>query len=125
MHRTEAASSNGGRMNSPQSSRADSPLAEIRLSEYISRLAQETIRYRALSYKELAQQTSIPKPVLQEAIEGELGLRRGQWKMLCQLLGLPTTFQVRASERSGQSCLEAYFPPVSVQLEGNTKQEPY
>ena len=43
--------------------------------------------------------------------------------MLGQLLGLTTTFQVRLSERHGQPCWEAYFPPVSAQLEGNTKQE--
>jgi hypothetical protein len=51
-------------MNSPQLSRTDSPLAKIFLSEYISRLAQETVRYRALPYKKLAQQMSIPRPAL-------------------------------------------------------------
>ena len=96
-------------MNSPQLSRTDSPLAKIFLSEYISRLAQETVRYRALSYKKLAQQTSIPSP--------------GQWNMLGQLLGLTTTFEVRPSERHGQPCWEAYFPPVSVQVEGSTTQD--
>ena len=110
-------------MNPPHLSRNDSPLAKIFLSDYISRLAEETIRYRALSYKKLAQQTSIPSPALQEAIKGQLGLTRGQWNMLGQLLGLTTTFQVRLSERHGQACWEAYFPPVSAQLEGNTKQE--
>jgi hypothetical protein len=108
-------------MNSPKLSRADSPLAKIFLSEYISRLAQETIQYRALPYKRLAQQMSIPTPALQEAIKGQLGLSRGQWKMLCQLLEMPTTFQVRPGERHGQSCWEAYFPPASVQVEGSTK----
>ena len=111
------------RMNPPQLSRIDSPLAKIFLSEYISRLAQETIRYRALSYKRLAQQMSVPSPALQEAIKGQLGLGRGQWNMLGQLLGLTTAFQVRLSERHGQACWEAYFPPVSVQPEENTKQE--
>ena len=43
--------------------------------------------------------------------------------MLGQLLGLTTAFQVRLSERHGRACWEAYFPPVSVQPEGNTKQE--
>jgi len=52
-----------------------------------------------------------------------LGLKRGQWKMLLQLLELPTTFQIRPTERDGLPCWEAYFPPVSAQLEGNTKQE--
>jgi len=111
-------------MNSPQLSRADSPLAKIFLSEYISRLAQETVRYRALPYKKLAQQMSIPSPALQEAIKRRLGLSRGQWKMLCQLLELPTTFQVRPSERHGQFCWEAYCPPVGVQIEGSTKHSP-
>lgn len=108
-------------MNSPQLSPADSPLAKIFLSDYISRLAQETARYQALTYKKLAQQTSIPSPALEEAIKGQLGLSRGQWNMLGQLLGLTTTFQVRLSERHGQPCWEAYFPPVSAQLGGNTE----
>ena len=108
-------------MNSPQLSRTDSPLAKIFLSEYISQLAQETVRYRALPYKKLAQQTSIPSPALQESIKGQFGLSRGQWTMLFQLLELPTTFQVRPSERDGQPCWEAYFPAVSVQAEGSTK----
>jgi hypothetical protein len=110
-------------MNSSQLSPADSPLARIFLSDYISRLAQETVRYRALSYKKLAQQLSIPSPALEEAIKGRMGLKRGRWKMLFQLLELPTTFQLRPSERDGLPCWEAYFPPVSAQLEGNTKQE--
>jgi len=110
-------------MNSPQLSRTDSPLVKIFLSEYISRLAQETVRYRALSYKKLAQQTSIPSPALEEAIKGQLGLSRGQWNMLGQLLGLTTTFEVRPSERHEQPCWEAYFPPVSAQVEGSAKQD--
>jgi hypothetical protein len=72
-------------MNSPQLSRADSPLAKIFLSEYISQLAQETVRYRALPYKKLAQQMSIPSPALQEAIKCQFGLSRGQLNMLFQL----------------------------------------
>ncbi len=99
-------------MNSPQLSPADSPLARIFLDDFISRLAQETVRCRALTYKTLAQQMSIPSPALEEAIKGELGLSRGQWNMLGQLLGLTTTFQVRLGERHGQPCWEAYFPPV-------------
>jgi len=110
-------------MNLSQLSPVDSPLAKIFLSEYISRLAQETVRYRALPYKKLAQQMSIPSPALEEAIKGQLGLSRGQWNMLGQLLGLTTTFQVRQSERHGQPCWEAYFPPVSVQVEGSTTQD--
>jgi len=110
-------------MNSSLLSPADSPLAKIFLGDYISRLAQETIRYRALPYNKLAQQISIPRPALEEAIKGQLALSRGQWKMLCQLLGLPTTFQVGPSERDGRPCWEAYFSPVSMQLEGNTEQE--
>jgi hypothetical protein len=104
-------------MNSPQLSRADSPLAKIFLSEYISQLAQETVRYRALPYKKLAQQMSIPSPALQEAIKGQFGLSRGQFNMLFQLLELPTTFQVRPSERHGRPCWEAYFPPVPVEMD--------
>jgi hypothetical protein len=110
-------------MNSPQLSRTDSPLAKIFLSDYISRLTQETVRYRALPYKKLAQQMSIPSPALEEAIKGGLGLKRGRWKTLFKLLELPTTFQIRPSERNGLPCWEAYFPPISVPLEGNTKQE--
>jgi hypothetical protein len=110
-------------MNSSQLSPPDSPLAKIFLSDYISRLAQETVRYRALTYKKLAQQLSIPSPALEEAIKGRMGLKWGRWKMLFQLLELPTTFQLRPSERDGLPCWEAYFPPVSAQLEGNTKQE--
>ena len=110
-------------MNSSQLSPADSPLAKIFLSDYISRLTQETVRSRALPYKKLAQQSSIPSPALEEAIKGRLGLKRGQWKMLFQLLELPTTFRFRPSERDGLPCWDAYFPPVSAQLEGNAKQE--
>ena len=36
---------------------------------------------------------------------------------------LPTTLQIRSSERDVQPCWEAYFPPVSAQLEANTKQK--
>ena len=109
-------------MNSSQLPRIDSPLAKIFLSEYISRLFQETIRFRALPYKKLAQQVSIPSPALKVAMEGQLGLTRGQWNMLGQLVGVTTTFQVRLSERHGQPCWEAYFPPVSSQVEGSTKE---
>jgi hypothetical protein len=108
-------------MNSLQLPRIDSPLAKIFLSDYISRLTQETVRYRALPYKKLAQQTSIPSPLLEEAIKGRLGLSRGRWKLLFQLLELPTTFQIRPSERDGQPCWEAYFPPVSSRVDGDTK----
>src|ERR1700678_395420 len=82
-----------GRMNPPQLSRTDSPLTKIFLSEYISQLAQETVRYRALPYKKLAQQMSIPSPALQEAIKGQLGLSRGQWNMLFQLLKVPSNLR--------------------------------
>ncbi len=54
-----------------------------------------------------------PSPALEEEIKSRLGLNRGRWKMLLQLLELPTTFQIRPTE----------FPPVSAQLEGNGKQE--
>jgi hypothetical protein len=110
-------------MNPPHLSRTDSPLAKIFLSEYMSRLAEETIECHGLSYKKLAQQTAIPSPALREAIKGQLGLSQGRWKMLGQLLGLTTTFQFRLSERHGQACWEAYFPPVGVQVEGGTKQD--
>ncbi len=100
-------------MHSAQLPRIDSPLAKIFLSEYISRLVQETIRYRALPCKKLAQQVNIPSPALQVAIEGQLGLTRGQWNMLGQVLGLTAKFEVRLSERHGQPCWEAYFPPVT------------
>jgi hypothetical protein len=75
-------------MKSPQLSRTDSPLAKIFLSEYISQLAQETVCYRALPYKKLPQQTSIPSPALQEAVKGQFGLSRGQWTMLFSAAGI-------------------------------------
>lgn len=44
------------------------------------RLAQETVRYRALPYEKLAQQMSILSPSPEEAMNGRLGLKQGRWK---------------------------------------------
>ena len=60
-------------MNPTHLSRTDSPLAKIFLNDYLSRLTQETVRYRDLTYKKLAQQTSIPSPLLEEAIKVDWG----------------------------------------------------
>ena len=54
--------SSGGRMNSPQLSRTDSPLAKIFLNDFISRLAQETIRYRASDIQEAGSTNVDPEP---------------------------------------------------------------
>ena len=75
-------------MNSPQLSRTDSPLAKIFLSEYISRLAQETVRYRALSYKKLAQQTSIPSPALRGSDKGPTRVEPGTMEHAGSVAGL-------------------------------------
>jgi len=64
-----------------------------------------------------------PKPGTGGSDKGPNGVEAGRWKMLFQLLELPITFQIRPTERDGLPCCEAYFPSVSVQLEGNSRQE--
>lgn len=91
---------------------SDSPLTTMFLGRYVSSLIQETIAYLKLSYGGLAHQMSIPEIVLRDAVEGKLGLTRGQWVKLGHLLGLPTTYKLRPSERNGTPCWEVSFPPV-------------
>jgi len=73
---------------------------------------QETITYLKKSYRGLAQEMSIPEMVLLDAVQGKLGLTRGQWLKLGQLLGLATTFDLRPSERIGTPCWEVCYAPI-------------
>jgi hypothetical protein len=84
------------------------------LGQYVSKLMQETISYLKLSYEGLAHEMSIPETVLCEAVEGKMGLTRGQWVKFGRLLGLPTTYELRPAERDGTPCWEICFPPVSL-----------
>ena len=52
------------------------------LGQYVSKLMQETIRYLKLPYDTLAHEMSIPELVLRDAVEGKMGLTRGQWVSL-------------------------------------------
>jgi len=83
------------------------------LGQYVSSLMQETIMYLELSFDKLAHQMSIPELVLRDAVEGRMGLTRGQWVKFGKMLGLPTTYQLRPGERDGRPCWEICFPPVS------------
>ena len=96
---------------------SDSPLTKVFLGQYVSLLIQETVAYRKLSYSVLAQEMSIPEMVLRDAIEGKLGLTRGQWVKLGQVMGMPTSYDLRPSERNGAPCWEVCFPPVPVKLD--------
>jgi hypothetical protein len=78
---------------------------------------QETIAYLKLPYDKLAHEMSIPELVLRDAVEGKMGLTRGQWVKFGRLLGLPTTYQLRPDERDGIPCWEICFPPVSFEVE--------
>ena len=49
------------------------------LGQYVSSLMQETIMYLELPYDKLAHEMSIPKLILRDAVEGKMGLTRGQW----------------------------------------------
>jgi len=84
------------------------------LGQYVSKLMQETISYLKLSYEGLADEMSIPEMVLRDAVEGKMGLTRGQWVKFGRLLGLPTTYELRPAERDGTPCWEICFPPVSL-----------
>jgi len=84
------------------------------LGQYVSKLIQETIAYLELPYDKLAHQMSIPEMVLRDAVEGKMGLTRGQWIRLGKMLGLPTSYQLRPGERDGIPCWEICFPPVSL-----------
>jgi len=93
---------------------SDSPLTTMFLGQYVSKLIQETIAYLELPYDKLAHQMSIPEMVLRDAVEGKMGLTRGQWIRLGKMLGLPTSYQLRPGERDGIPCWEICFPPVSL-----------
>lgn len=95
----------------------DSPLTKVFAGQYLSSLVEETIRYRKLSYGGLAHEMSIPEMVLRDAVQGKLGLTRGQWVKLGQLLKLPTDFQLLTSERNGAPCWEVCYPPVPVRTD--------
>jgi hypothetical protein len=94
----------------------DSPLTTIFAGQYVSSLMLEEIRYLKLSYEGLAQEMSIPEMVLRDAVEGKMGLTRGQWVKLGQRLSLPTTYELRPGERNGAPCWEVCFPPVHVPM---------
>ena len=91
----------------------DSPLTKIFAGQYLSSLIEETIRYLKLSHNGLAQEMSIPEMVLRDAVQGKLGLTRGQWVKLGELLKMTTSFQLRPSERDGAPCWELFYPPVA------------
>lgn len=84
------------------------------LGQYVSKLMQETISYLKLPYDKLAHEMSIPELVLRDAVEGKMGLTRGQWVKFGRLLGLPTTYILRPGERDGTPCWEICFPPVAL-----------
>ncbi len=93
---------------------SDSPLTLMFLGQYVSALMQETIAYLKLPYDKLALDMSIPEMVLRDAVEGKMGLTRGQWVKCGRLLALPTTYVLRPAERDGTPCWEVCFPPVSL-----------
>jgi hypothetical protein len=93
---------------------SDSPLTTLYLGQYVSALMQETIAYLKLPYDKLTLDMSIPEMVLRDAVQGKIGLTRGQWVRFGRLLGLPTTYVLRPGERDGTPCWEICFPPVSL-----------
>lgn len=95
----------------------DSPLTTVFLGQYVSALMLETIRYLKLAYGGLAHDMSIPEMVLRDAVERKMGLTRGQWVNLGQLLGLPTTYELRPGEQDGTPCWEVCYPPVHVSMD--------
>jgi hypothetical protein len=90
----------------------DSPLTKCFLGQFVSLLLQETIICLNVPYKRLAQDMSIPEVVLRDAVQGKLGFTRSKWVRVGQLLNLPTTFDLRPSERNGAPCWELCYPPV-------------
>jgi hypothetical protein len=102
----------------------DSPLTKVFLGRYLSLLVQETITHRKIQYSDLAREMSIPEMVLQDAIQGNLALSRGQWVRLGQLLKLPTTFELRPSELHGKRCWELCYPPIRVGSRSAVMQTP-
>jgi hypothetical protein len=95
---------------------ANSPLTEIYVGQYIRSLIEETVRYKKSSYSELAHAMSLPELILKDAVEGQVGLRRGQWNKIGKLLGLPTTFQLRPGEHDGILRWELVYPPVPFRI---------
>jgi hypothetical protein len=93
---------------------SDSPLTTIFAGQYVSSLMLETIRYLNLSYSDLALRMFVPEMVLRDAVDGKMGLTRGQWIRFGQELGLPTTYVLRPGERDGMPCWEVCFPPVTL-----------
>ena len=91
----------------------DSPLTKAYLGQYVSLLMQETVTCLKLSYKGLAQEMSMPETIIREAIQGKLGLTRGHWAKLGQLLRIATNFQLVKNERNGVPCWEVCYPPVA------------
>src|SRR5450631_923459 len=96
----------------------DSPLTTVFAGQYVSSLMLEEIKYLKLPFGGLAQEMSIPEMVLRDAIEGKMGLTRGQWVRLGQRLSLPTTYELRPGERDGMPCWEVCFPPVEFMRPG-------
>jgi hypothetical protein len=86
------------------------------LGQYVSSLMQETITYLKLSYSDLALRMFIPEMVLRDAVKGKMGLTLGQWIRLGKVLELPTTYELRPSERDCAPCWEVCFPPVQVPI---------
>jgi hypothetical protein len=58
---------------------SDSPLTTVFLGPYVNSLMQETITYLKLPYDKLAREMSIPELVLRDAVDGKMGLTRGQF----------------------------------------------
>jgi hypothetical protein len=68
----------------------------------------------------------IPEIVLRDAVEEKMTLTRGQWIKLGQILGLPTTYELRPGEREDAPCWEVCFPPVhgSIDKRGDRNVSP-
>jgi hypothetical protein len=99
----------------------DSPLTTMFLGQYVSALMVETIKSLKLSYARLAHEMAIPEMVLRDAVEGKMGLTRGQCVRLGKALGLPTTYELRPGEQDGVPCWEVCYPPVHVPMANKTQ----
>ena len=95
----------------------DSPLTTVFAAQFVSALMLETIKYLKLSYEGLGHEMAIPEMVLRDAVEGKMGLTRGQWVRLGKALGLSTTYELRPGERDDAPCWEICFPPVHVPMD--------
>src|SRR5580658_10872152 len=97
-------------------------MTKLFLGQYISSLMQETVRFLKLSYSDLALKMFIPEMVLRDSVEGKMALTRGQWAKLVQILGLPTTYELRPDQREWSAWLGSLF---SHQLQSKrTKRRP-